>query len=122
MSFCFALLSAAWAILLYSTGRPLGVFIFGVLTVVFLALIAVDLSTLTITPTAVEIASLARTRRIAFGDISSIEFVDIPYRGNIRAAVVLTVRSGRPVRLFRFREGSPALHEALRTAWQRAKR
>jgi len=42
----------------------------------------------------------------------------VPMRGNVWVAVLIERRQGKPVRLFRFREGSVALHDALQSAYQ----
>lgn len=57
-------------------------------------------------------------RSFLFDTIRGIVLKDVAYRGNTFAAVVIERRKGRPVRLFRFREGSLALHDALLSAWQ----
>ena len=55
---------------------------------------------------------------IPFDAISGIALKDVRNRGNVWAAVVIERRHGRAVRLFRFREGSVALHDTLQSAWQ----
>jgi hypothetical protein len=105
---------------LYGLDHPGAALLFLGLATPCVARVIFDPSRLTITPTAVEITSPARTRTIEFAEISSVDLVNIPGRGNVWAAVILNLRSGEPVRLFRFREGSLALHEALRAAWARA--
>ena len=57
---------------------------------------------------------------IPFDAIHRIALNDVPMRGNVWAAVVIERREGKPIRLFRFREGSVALHDALLSAWQSA--
>jgi len=57
---------------------------------------------------------------IPFNSIHRIALNDVAMRGNVWAAVVIERREGKPIRLFRFREGSVALHDALLSAWQSA--
>lgn len=59
-------------------------------------------------------------RNIPFSAITRIAVTDVYSRGNVWAAVVVERRQGRPIKLFRFREGSIALDDALRSAWQAA--
>lgn len=59
-------------------------------------------------------------RTIHFGSISGIELVDVYNRGNVWAAVVIKRKNKKPLKLYRFREGSLALHDALQTAWSLA--
>lgn len=57
-------------------------------------------------------------RTIPFSTISRIELSDVYSRGNVWVAVVIERRQGRPIKLFRFREGSIALNDALQAAWR----
>ncbi len=75
---------------------------------------------LQILPDAIVIKYPGWRRRIAFGAISSIEQCDLSERGNVWAAVVVNVRGDKSIRLFRFREGSLALSEALQEALKAA--
>lgn len=61
------------------------------------------------------------SRYIAFDSISKISLQDMPTRGNVWVAVVIALRSGKNIRLYRFREGSIAVNGALQSAWERGK-
>jgi len=41
-------------------------------------------------------------------------------KGNVWAAVIINRQNGKPIKLFRFREGSIALRDALQSAWKAA--
>jgi hypothetical protein len=82
--------------------------------------IALDPLRVSITSDAVVIAYPGWKRTIPFGSITNIAIEDVRSRGNVWAAVVIERKKNRPIRLFRFREGSLALHDALRTAWTNA--
>ena len=41
-------------------------------------------------------------------------------KGNVWAAVIINRQNRKPVKLFRFREGSVALRDALQSAWKAA--
>lgn len=56
-------------------------------------------------------------RTIPFAQIDDIRLQDVTSRGNVWAAVVINRRQKRPIKLFRFREGSLTLCDALRSAW-----
>jgi hypothetical protein len=58
---------------------------------------------------------------IPFDAISGIALDDVTMRGNVWAAVVIERRQGKPIGLFRFREGSVALHDTLQLAWRSRK-
>lgn len=57
---------------------------------------------------------------IPFDGIENISLRDESLRGNVWAAVVIQRRQGRPVKLYRFREGSLALYDTLQPAWRGA--
>ena len=59
-------------------------------------------------------------RRIPYVQIAGITLKTVAYRGNSWAAVIIDRHHGRSVKLFRFREGSPVLHEGLLEAWNRS--
>ena len=67
---------------------------------------------------AVVIEYLGWKQTILFDAISRVSLTDVPMRGNVWVAVLIERRQGKPVRLFRFREGSVALHDALQSACQ----
>lgn len=57
-------------------------------------------------------------RTIPFEAITGIALADVRDHGNVWAAVVIRRRRRRALKLFRFREGSVALHDALTSAWR----
>jgi hypothetical protein len=67
---------------------------------------------------AVVIEYLGWKQTILFDAISRVSLTDVPMRGNVWVAVLIERRQGKPIRLFRFREGSVALHDALQSAYQ----
>lgn len=81
-----------------------------------LVLIALDPSKLEITRRTVVLTYPVWKRTFELQDITSVELANTSRQGNVWAAVILKVRSGQPVKLFRFREGSLALHDALKAA------
>jgi hypothetical protein len=60
------------------------------------------------------------SRTVLFDSIGKITIQDVQNRGNTWAAVVIERKKHRSIKLFRFREGSVALHEALQKAWEHA--
>jgi hypothetical protein len=93
----------------------------------FIGFASLSLGAITQDPVGVEITREAVIveypgwkRTIPFDAISSITLKDVHNRGNVWAAVVIELRQGKPIRLFRFREGSVALHDTLQSAWQSA--
>lgn len=91
----------------------------------FIGFAALSLVAITQDPVSVEITREAVVveypgwkRTIPFDAISGIALKDVRNRGNVWTAVVIQRRHGRPIRLFRFREGSVALHDSLQSAWQ----
>jgi RHS Repeat len=61
---------------------------------------------------------LLHRRTILFSTVTGVTLNDIRDKGNVWAAVVVACAQGRPIRLFRFREGSIALYESLLAAWR----
>jgi hypothetical protein len=60
-------------------------------------------------------------RTIDLHSITGISLKDIPdSKGNVWAAVIINRQNGKPIKLFRFREGSIALRDALQSAWHAA--
>ncbi len=57
-------------------------------------------------------------RAIAWKTITGIALGDMNQRGNVWAAVVIERQQRKPIRLFRFSEGSVALHDALVSGWR----
>jgi hypothetical protein len=95
------------------------------LSLFFIGFAGLSLGAITPDPVSVEIMREAVVveypgwkRAIPFDAISSIALKDVHNRSNVWAAVVLERRQGKPIRLFRFREGSVALHDTLQSAWQ----
>jgi len=70
-----------------------------------------------ITSEAVTIEYPGWKRTILFDSITRIAIEDVHSRGNAWAAVVIERKKNGPIKLFRFNEGSVALHDALQTAW-----
>jgi len=83
-----------------------------------LVLIARDPVTLTIDTESLLIRYPFWSRSISFDSISGIVLKDVSSRGNVWTAVVIERRQKRSIRLFRFREGSIALKDALESAWR----
>lgn len=59
-------------------------------------------------------------REIPFSQVTDISLTDENLRGNVFAAVAIRRFQGKPIKLYRFREGSLALYEALHAAWRTA--
>ena len=60
-------------------------------------------------------------QNIDFRTISGISLTDIAVgKGNVWAAVIINRQNDKPIKLFRFREGSIALRDALQSAWKAA--
>jgi hypothetical protein len=76
-----------------------------------------DPSTVVITVEAVVIKYPGWGQTIPFNSIREIALHDVHLRGNTWAAVTMEKLEGRAIKLFRFREGSVALHHALHSAW-----
>lgn len=87
----------------------------------FLIGILRDPTTIEITSEGFEIKYPAWKQTIPFGTISAISLKDVNDRrgdGNVWAAVIIERKHARSIKLYRFREGSIALHEALESAWR----
>ncbi len=84
-----------------------------------MVLILRDPQRVVIAESAVVIEYLGWKRTIPFDSITGIGIKDVSDRGNTWAAVSIERKNQRPIMLYRFREGSIALSEALRSAWQR---
>ncbi|MDE3163402.1 MAG: hypothetical protein KGL64_09095 [Acidobacteriota bacterium] len=85
-----------------------------------LLLILLDPVGITIQPNGILIGYPLWKRSISFDSITEIRLQDVSSRGNVWAAVVIERKQRRPIRLFRFREGSIALKDALQSAWHRS--
>ncbi|MGD0832575.1 MAG: hypothetical protein ABR907_16705 [Terracidiphilus sp.] len=81
-------------------------------------LIALDPVTLTIDPESIQISYPLWSRSISFDSIIGIVLKDVSSRGNVWTAVVIERQQKRRVQLFRFREGSIVLKDALESAWR----
>ncbi len=79
-------------------------------------LVTRDPLSLAITPNRVVIHYPGWERSISFSEISSVTLSDDSSRGNVWFAVVITLRRGKAIKLYRFREGYLALLEALQNA------
>jgi hypothetical protein len=79
-----------------------------------------DPTRVVITREAVVIEYPGWKRTIPFDAISAIVLTDQQDRGNVWAAVIIKRRQVGPLKLFRFREGSIALRDALDSAWRSA--
>jgi hypothetical protein len=85
-----------------------------------LLLITLDPLRVVIEPQAIVIAYPGWKRIIPFSQVTDISLTDENFRGNVFAAVVIRKSQGKPIKLYRFREGSLALHETLNAAWRTA--
>ncbi len=91
---------------------------FLIMLLLLIGALARDPVRLLITPGGVVITYIGWRQTIPFGTISGIAIQEVSYRGNKFQAVVINRQSGKPIKLFRFREGFIALHDALETAWR----
>jgi hypothetical protein len=104
-----------------TVGQP-KVFVIAIgFAVAFLASLTQDPTTLQITKDAVVITYPGWKQNIDFRTISGISLTDIADgKGNVWAAVIINRQNDKPIKLFRFREGSIALRDALQSAWKAA--
>lgn len=80
-----------------------------------------DPTSVQITKRSIDITYLGWKRSVAFPEVIGISLKDVSDdRGNVWAAVILDRRNDKPIKLFRFREGSIALRDALQAAWNAA--
>jgi len=91
-----------------------------VFATVLLLSITLDPLRVLVEPQAVVITYPGWKRKIPFSQITDISLTDESFRGNVFAAVVIRKSQGKPIKLYRFREGSLALYETLKAAWRRA--
>jgi hypothetical protein len=117
LGFGFLMLAPAMAAYRQSAGS--GFYLFVGLGACCFLLVVLDPLTLEVTQENVVIRYPAWTRTIPFSSIAGIKLDDVrdPRNGNVWAAVVIERRKGRRIRLFRLREGSIALNDALQRAW-----
>lgn len=71
-------------------------------------------------PQAIVIAYPGWKRKIPFSQVTDISLADESFRGNLFAVVIIRKSQGKPIKLYRFREGSLALYETLNAAWRGA--
>ena len=91
--------------------------IFAVFATTVLLLITLDPVRVMVEPQGIVIAYPGWKREIPFSQITDISLVNEKYRGNVFAAVVIRRSQGKPIKLYRFQEGSLALHQTLKAAW-----
>jgi hypothetical protein len=113
-----AFLSFAWLSL--HQGQPVPSLFFVGFAGLFLVALARDPTRVVITREGVVIKYLGWKRTIPFDAISAITLTDVQDRGNVWAAVIIERRQSGPLKLFRFREGSIALRDALDSTWRSA--
>ena len=105
----------------FHQGQPRASLFFIGLAGLIVASLTQDPTHAVITRDAVVIKYPGWKRVIPFHSISGIVLADQYDRNcNVWAAVIIERRQGRPLKLFRFREGSLALHDALYSAWRSA--
>jgi hypothetical protein len=104
----------------FHQGQPRASLFFIGLAGLIVASLTQDPTRAVITRDAVVIKYPGWKRTIPFDVISGIVLADVCDRGNVWAAVIIERWQGRPLKLFRFREGSLALHDALYSAWRSA--
>lgn len=116
--FSAPLLVAAW------TAEGRGQWAASVMLVVFATVLllstTLDPLRVLVEPQAVVITYPGWKRKIPFSQITDISLTDETFRGNVFAAVVICRSQGKPIKLYRFREGSLALYETLKAARRRA--
>jgi hypothetical protein len=81
-------------------------------------LIVLDPVSLTVGTEGIVIRYPLWRRSIPFDSITGIALQDFNSRGNVWTAVVIERGRKSRIKLFRFREGSVALHDALQSAWR----
>jgi hypothetical protein len=90
------------------------------LAAMFLSGLTQDPTRIVIAADAIVIEYLGWRRTIPFNVIAGIDLADIRNRGNVWATVIIKRQRGRPIKVWRVREGSVSLHEALQSAWRAA--
>lgn len=93
---------------------------FVVFAAILLLSITLDPLRVVVEPQGIVIEYPGWKRKIPFLQVTDISLKDENFRGNVFAVVVIRKSQGKPIKLYRFREGSLALHETLNTAWRRA--
>jgi hypothetical protein len=109
-------LMAGWAS--NHQGQPRAALAFIVFAVALLFSITSDPLRLLVGQQSVVIVYPGWERTVLFKDIDGISLADESLRGNVWAAVVINTLHGRPIKTYRFREGSLALYETLYAAWK----
>jgi hypothetical protein len=100
----------------FATGHhAISAFVFG-LAGLILGFVARDPMSVTIESDRVVIRYPGWKRDITFSDISSVALKDVSDRGNVWAVVVISLKHQKPIELYRFRDGSLALLQALQSA------
>jgi hypothetical protein len=117
---CGTMLFIVFAWLSRAQGQPGPSFFFMGFAALSLVGIMRDPLRVLITSQAVVVKYPGWERTIPFADIGNITLAEVRNRGNVWAVVVIERRRGKPIKLFRFREGSVALHESLQSAWRSA--
>ena len=114
----FGLLFASVLLQCYRKGDTVGICITSVFVSLILLGIAMDPVALTIGVGGLMIRYPLWSRSVPFDSISGVSLQDINARGNVWAAVVIDRKGEKAIRLFRFREGSLALRDAIESAWR----
>lgn len=102
----------------YLGGNASGSWVFFAGVLLLVLMIARDPVSLIIDPDRVLIRYPFWSRPISFDSISAITTQNVSSRGNVWAAVSIERKQKRKILLFRFREGSIALQDALDSAWR----
>lgn len=89
---------------------------FLVFATIVLLLITQDPLRVAVEPQGIAIAYPGWKREIPFSQVTDISLVNESFRGNVFAAVVIRRSQSKPIKLYRFREGSLALYEILNAA------
>jgi hypothetical protein len=111
----FSMTTLSLGLISYRQGQSPTIFIAG--AVCLLLVVMFDPNRVVVGPSSIVIFYPCWKREVRFDDVKSVDLTDIRSRGNVWAAVVIGRRRGKPIRLFRFREGSLALHQAVTSAW-----
>jgi hypothetical protein len=77
-----------------------------------------DPTTLRITPDAIIVGYVGWRRTVPFNKVKEIALTNVTNRGNVWPVVTISPIKGRKIKLFRFKEGSVALNDALQAAWK----
>ena len=88
--------------------------------VLCLILVVMDPLRVLITDRALVIEYPGWRRAIPWNSITKVAIDQVQDRGNTWAAVIVDRQRGKPIKFFRFREGSLMLRNALQSAWENA--